>query len=128
MAKRAKQEVRSQGFALIARLRAQLLESPESLTILDEKEGQLREAIAAAKVGELPEIRSVVEKGRAQVRSINLLLLSDEPLERHDRAALLRERAAHEFYLSRFSPDVAMKRIERLEEYLQAHLDRLGDA
>lgn len=114
--------MRTGAFQGIEKLRGLYAHDDPSLRLLEEKEAKLRRAIDAAKLAEYPEVQAIVEDGKRHIRQINALLLADDTLDEKTRTGLMYERDTHEFYLSRFSAEIAVREAQASERWVEQQL------
>lgn len=117
--------LKTKAFTLLEKLRNYYMSDEPSMRLMDAKEEELRKAIQANGVQDLPEILLIVKEAELEVDAINQLILNDKKLTEIERRALMAERDVHEFYLDRFSHTKAKATIKAVEDFLQSHADRI---
>ncbi len=111
-------------FADINTLR-QFYDDMPSQRLLDQKEQLLRTAINSKSLGELEEIQIIIKDAETRIDEINTILLMPLGIPEKEIHALVYERDAHEFYLSRFSAERADFTIEMIKKYVKTQKDKM---
>ena len=111
--------------ALISKLREYYIDDEPSQRLLDEKEEELRNALAAKQVQDMPAIQALIKSAQENVEAINVILQNDKELKSDERRALMGERDAHEFYIDRLNAEESDKKVKALEEYLEKKVEKI---
>lgn len=116
---------KTKAISYIQKLREYYLDDAPSQRLLDEKEEELRKLLSTAELKELPGIKALVKDAKENVEAINALLLNDKDLTEKERRALMGERDAHDFYISRLSSEETDTKIKALEVFLEGHVKKI---
>lgn len=124
-----KKVARSQGFSHIQTLRSAYLTNssldPEDLPFFDKQEQELRLAIEQAQISEIPVVKEMIKESEEIILTIDQTLRYKVDLSEKERAALMGERDAHEFYLGRLSAERALATRKAIEDALARMVQKL---
>lgn len=116
-----KTQLKTNAFNQLDKLRSYYFDEV-SLRIIDEKEQSLRKLLDSSRFKELKEVQAIISDARQRKLEINTLLTVDDKLTTEQRVGLFHERDVHDFYLSRFDPEIIMRNIQSIEKYAEQEL------
>lgn len=99
-----------------------MYQSPIDQRAITQMENELRRRIAETKLAEIEPMPMIINDAYMQVRQINFLLAFDENMTTEFRAALIKERAAHQFWLERLGAWNAERIIEDIDRFASERL------
>ena len=111
--------------AKLDKLRAYWYDDDYSLKWIESVEKKLRNAIDAGELAKNKSVLPIIKDANDRIKAINLLLVNDEKMPQDIRNLLLKERAVHKFWLSRFSAEHADTKIETINSLLDEELKKI---